>query len=190
MAGIGFVATDTRDAEIVAYEFGQRALRVKLKVGRRPKSGPTTWGSSFGRATRATQASWCAERGLEHAEDAGSRHDAGDTPDRIYTGGPPTKVKTMAAYLVVDTLLDNPELYEQYKLKAKPLLEQYGGEYLARGGALTLKESALWSPTRLVLVKFPDVATANRFYESPEYQEILKISQQSARRTVVIVEGV
>ena len=39
-----------------------------------------------------------------------------------------------AAYLVVDTLLDNPELYEQYKLKAKPLVEQYGGEYLARGG--------------------------------------------------------
>ena len=35
MAGIGFVATDTRDAEIVAYEFGQRALRVKLEVGRR-----------------------------------------------------------------------------------------------------------------------------------------------------------
>ena len=44
----------------------------------------------------------------------------------------------MAAYLVVDTLLDNPELYEQYKLKAKPLVEQYGGEYW-RGGALTLK---------------------------------------------------
>ncbi|HQA35158.1 MAG TPA: DUF1330 domain-containing protein [Casimicrobium huifangae] len=96
----------------------------------------------------------------------------------------------MAAYLVVDTLLDNPELYEQYKLKAKPLVEQYGGEYLARGGALTLKETALWSPTRLVLVKFPDVATANRFYDSPEYQEVLKISQQSARRTVVLIEGI
>ena len=95
----------------------------------------------------------------------------------------------MAAYLVVDTLLDNPELYEQYKLKAKPLVEQYGGEYLARGGALTLKETALWSPTRLVLVKFPDAATAHRFYESPEYQEVLKISQQSARRTVVLIEG-
>ena len=96
----------------------------------------------------------------------------------------------MAAYLVVDTLLDNPELYEQYKLKAKPLVEQYGGEYLARGGALTLKETALWSPTRLVLVQFPDVATANRFYDSPEYQEVLKISQQSARRTVVLIEGI
>lgn len=96
----------------------------------------------------------------------------------------------MAAYLVVDTLLESPELYEQYKLRAKPLLEQYGGEYLARGGAFIVKEGDLWSPTRMVLVKFPDSETANRFYASPEYQDILKISKQSAKRTVVVLEGI
>ena len=32
----------------------------------------------------------------------------------------------MAAYLVVDTDLTNPELYEQYKLKARTIAEQYG----------------------------------------------------------------
>ena len=47
----------------------------------------------------------------------------------------------MATYLIVDTLLDKPELYEEYKLKAKPLVEHFGGEYLARGGALSLKET-------------------------------------------------
>jgi uncharacterized protein (DUF1330 family) len=96
----------------------------------------------------------------------------------------------MAAYLVVDTLLDNPELYEQYKARARPIAEQYGGEYLARGGELTNKETDLWTPTRLVLVRFADAATANRFYESPEYQEVLKISKQSARRTVTVLEGI
>jgi uncharacterized protein (DUF1330 family) len=96
----------------------------------------------------------------------------------------------MAAYLVVDTLLDNPELYEQYKALARPIAEQYGGEYLARGGELTNKETDLWTPTRLVLVRFADAATANRFYESPEYQEVLKISKQSARRTVTVLEGI
>ena len=40
----------------------------------------------------------------------------------------------MAAYLVVDTDLTNPEAYEEYKLKARPIAEKYGGEYLARGG--------------------------------------------------------
>lgn len=96
----------------------------------------------------------------------------------------------MATYLIVDTLLDNPELYEEYKLKARPLVERFGGEYLARGGQLTLKETDLWSPTRMVLVRFPDAASANRFYDSPEYQAILPISAQSARRTMVMLEGI
>ena len=49
----------------------------------------------------------------------------------------------MAAYLVVDTLLDNPALYEEYKVQAKPLVEQFGGEYLARGGEMTIKEETI-----------------------------------------------
>ncbi len=96
----------------------------------------------------------------------------------------------MAAYLVVDTELTDPDLYESYKANARPLAEKYGGEYLARGGELTLKETDLWTPTRLVLVKFPSAEQANRFYESPEYQEVLRISKQSARRTVVVLDGI
>jgi uncharacterized protein (DUF1330 family) len=95
----------------------------------------------------------------------------------------------MSAYLIVDTLLDNPELYEEYKRQARPLVEQYGGEYLVRGGALTVREGDLWTPERLVVIRFPDAATAKRCLDSAEYQEILKISKRSARRTVVIVEG-
>ena len=95
----------------------------------------------------------------------------------------------MAAYLVVDTVLENPALYEEYKARARPLAESFGGEYLARGGEMTLKETDLWSPTRLVLIRFPDSASARRFYDSPEYQDVLKISKQSARRTVVVLEG-
>jgi uncharacterized protein (DUF1330 family) len=54
----------------------------------------------------------------------------------------------MAAYLVVDTDLTNPEVYEEYKIKARPIAEKYGGEYLARGGKMVLKETQLWSPKR------------------------------------------
>ncbi len=95
----------------------------------------------------------------------------------------------MTAYVVVDSQLTNPELYEQYKLRAKPLVESHGGEYLARGGQLTVKEDALWSPTRMVLLRFPSAAQATAFYESAEYQEVLKISKASAKRSFVIVEG-
>jgi len=96
----------------------------------------------------------------------------------------------MAAYLLVDTLLDNADLYEQYKLKARPLIEKFGGEYLARGGRMTLRETDLWSPSRLVLIRFADVETANRCLDSFDYQQILPISKKSARRTAIILEGV
>ena len=55
---------------------------------------------------------------------------------------------------------------------------------------MTIKEAELWSPTRLVVVKFADALSANRFYDSPEYQEILPISKESARRTCVVLEGI
>jgi uncharacterized protein (DUF1330 family) len=96
----------------------------------------------------------------------------------------------MAAYLIADTVLTNPELYEQYKLKAKPLAERYGGEYLARGGQLTVKESDLWTPARIVLIRFASTEQAQAFYDCAEYQEVLKISAKSAKRTICIIEGV
>jgi uncharacterized protein (DUF1330 family) len=40
------------------------------------------------------------------------------------------------AYIIVDTLITNDEEMEHYKQLAKPLVESFGGEYLARGGAV------------------------------------------------------
>ncbi|MET3107762.1 uncharacterized protein (DUF1330 family) [Oxalobacteraceae bacterium GrIS 2.11] len=95
----------------------------------------------------------------------------------------------MAAYLIVDTLLTDPDKYEEYKLQARPIIEKFGGEYLARGGAMTLLETDLWSPARLVLIRFADAETARRCMGSDEYQQVLPISQQSAKRTMVVLEG-
>lgn len=96
----------------------------------------------------------------------------------------------MSAYLVVDTDLTDPEHYEQYKLQAKPIVEQYGGQYLARGGAMDFKETDLWQPKRMVLIRFASAEQARRFYDSVEYQAVLPISQRSAKRTVIILEGI
>ena len=96
----------------------------------------------------------------------------------------------MAAYLVVDCHLTDPEQYESYKLKAKPIVEKFGGEYLARGGATSVKESDLWSPTRMVLIRFSSSEQAETFYQSAEYQAVLGISKASAKRTVSILDGI
>ncbi len=57
---------------------------------------------------------------------------------------------------------------------------------------LSVKEDALWSPTRVVLIRFPTAAQAEQFYQSPEYQDqaVLGIGKESARRTVFFVDGV
>ena len=41
----------------------------------------------------------------------------------------------------------------------------------------------------MVLIRFADVETARACLDSPEYQAVVGISHRSARRTVVILEG-
>ena len=96
----------------------------------------------------------------------------------------------MAAYIIVDGVVTNPEQMEIYKAKAKPLVESFGGEYLARGGHMTVKENQRWTPDRLVLLKFSSMSVAETFYNSPEYQALLHVSRLASERTLVIFEGV
>jgi len=95
----------------------------------------------------------------------------------------------MSAYLIVDTQIDNPEAYEEYKRLASPIARKYGGNYLARGGTLDIVESDLWTPTRMVIIEFPDMAAARAFVDSEEYAPVKPLRQQNARCTLVILEG-
>ena len=93
------------------------------------------------------------------------------------------------AYLVVDTKLHDPKKYEKYKQLAKPIVERFGGEYLVRGGALHIDQSDLWSPSRLVLIKFESVEVAKRFLSSEEYRPVKALRLSVSEATVFIVEG-
>ena len=45
----------------------------------------------------------------------------------------------MSAFLAVDTKINNPEVYEEYKKLAKPIAEKFGGVYRVRGGAMDVR---------------------------------------------------
>ncbi|MDA4844276.1 DUF1330 domain-containing protein [Hoeflea poritis] len=96
----------------------------------------------------------------------------------------------MGAYVIVDTKISNPEEYETYKAQARPVAEKYGGIYRARGGEMDVVESELWSPSRIVIVEFPDMQTARDFVDSEEYAPIKAIRHANAQCSLVIVEGV
>ncbi|MCP3934922.1 MAG: DUF1330 domain-containing protein [Actinomycetia bacterium] len=95
----------------------------------------------------------------------------------------------MTAYVIVDTKIHNSEEYEEYKALARPLVEKYGGNYLARGGAMQIVDDELWSPTRLVLLEFPDMDTAQAFFDSDEYTPVKAIRHEHADSTSVIFEA-
>ncbi len=95
----------------------------------------------------------------------------------------------MAAYVIADTRIDNPAAYEDYKVRARAIAESYGGRYLARGGTLDVIDSQLWTPTRVVIIEFPDLAAARAFANSPEYAPVAAIRHANAQSTVLIVDG-
>ena len=95
----------------------------------------------------------------------------------------------MSAFLVVDTKIKDPDAYEEYKKQAKPIAEKYGGVYRARGGAMDVRETDLWTPTRIVIIEFPDVKSAQAFADSDEYAPVKTIRTSNAECTLFIVEG-
>ena len=95
----------------------------------------------------------------------------------------------MAAFLIVDTLIENAEEYEKYQALAKPIAERYGGVYRVRGGDMDVRETDLWSPTRMVIIEFPDMASARAFVDSKEYAPVKPLRRDNARCTLVILDG-
>ena len=95
----------------------------------------------------------------------------------------------MSAYLIVDTKIKNVEAYEEYKKLARPIAEKYGGNYIARGGEIDVLESDLWTPTRVVIIEFPDMAAARAFANSEEYAPVKPLRRNNAQCTLFILDG-
>ena len=94
----------------------------------------------------------------------------------------------MPAYVIVDVTIEDPVRYEKYKQLAPPSIAQYGGRYVARGGKTETLEGA-WAPGRIVLLEFPDAASARGWWDSPEYAEAKALRQACSRTEMLLVEG-
>ena len=96
----------------------------------------------------------------------------------------------MVTYMIVDVDIHDLDAYESYKAQVTPIIEKFGGEYLVRGGAHETLENNLWTPNRMVILRFPDKDAALLFIHSPEYAPLKKLRRESSVSTVLIVEGV
>jgi uncharacterized protein (DUF1330 family) len=92
------------------------------------------------------------------------------------------------AYIIVETDIHDAEQYELYKQATPAAVSAGGGRFIARGGELAVLEGE-WQPKRLVLLEFPDLEAAKRFYDSPEYQEAKRLREGAASFNMVAVQG-
>ena len=91
--------------------------------------------------------------------------------------------------MIADVDVQNLEEYKLYREKVKPIIENYGGEYLISGGEINTLETKLWKPTRIVLVRFPNKKLGMECYNSDEYRPYKKIRLENATSNILMVEG-
>ena len=94
----------------------------------------------------------------------------------------------MAAYIVGDVDVTDPDRYKDYTAHTESTLQPFGGRFIVRGGAHETLEGA-WKPARLVVIEFPDADAARAWYASDAYREIMPIRQEASTGSLVLVEG-
>ena len=83
--------------------------------------------------------------------------------------------------------VSNPERLGEYAKLALPAIVAGGGRFLARGLPVATKEKGLTQ--RTVVVEFDSVEQALAAYDSPAYQEALKVlGPDTAERDIRVME--
>jgi uncharacterized protein (DUF1330 family) len=95
----------------------------------------------------------------------------------------------MPAYVIADVTVTDPPAMEEYRKQVPATLAKYGGRFLVRGGAHQTVEGD-WKPARLVVIEFPSLADARRWYDSEEYRAPKALRMRAGRTNVLIVDGV
>jgi uncharacterized protein (DUF1330 family) len=95
----------------------------------------------------------------------------------------------MPAYVLAHIDVTDPENYRDYIQMSPESIHQYGGRFLVRGPQVEVLEGT-WAPQRLVLLEFPSVEQARRWWESPEYAPAKAKRQATSRGDLVLLPGV
>jgi uncharacterized protein (DUF1330 family) len=95
----------------------------------------------------------------------------------------------MSAYIVVDIDIHDPAGLEEYRKQVPATVAKYGGRFIVRGGTFETLEGS-WQPKRLVLLEFPDVEAARRWYDSDEYRPLKAMRLKASKSNFIVVDGV
>ncbi len=94
----------------------------------------------------------------------------------------------MAAYVLAEIEITNPEGYKEYTKAVPATIAKYGGRFLIRGGASEALEGE-WPQRRRVLLEFPTMDAARKWWHSPEYEKPKAMRQAASRGRLLLIEG-
>jgi len=95
----------------------------------------------------------------------------------------------MPAYVIADLDVTDPAGFEEYRKVVPATIEKYGGRYLVRGGTMETLEGD-WPWKRVVVLEFPSLEQAKRWYNSEDYRDPKALRFKTAKTKVILVEGV
>lgn len=78
--------------------------------------------------------------------------------------------------------------YEEYIREVKPIVERFGGRYLARSEKITALSEA-WKPDRVILIEWDSREQLERCFSSEEYRSIAGKRENTVDSRAMIVEG-
>jgi uncharacterized protein (DUF1330 family) len=94
----------------------------------------------------------------------------------------------MPGYVVAEVEVTDPAAYEEYRKLVPATVQKYGGRFLTRGGKTETREGG-WAPSRFVILEFPSLEQARKWYESPEYAPALAIRKKASKSKLILAEG-
>jgi uncharacterized protein (DUF1330 family) len=94
----------------------------------------------------------------------------------------------MAAYVLAEVEVTNPDGYKEYTAHVPATITRYGGRFLVRGGASEALEGD-WPKIRRVIIEFPDVETAKRWWNSTEYEKPKAMRRANSKGRLILLEG-
>jgi uncharacterized protein (DUF1330 family) len=94
----------------------------------------------------------------------------------------------MKGYVIAEIEVTDQAVYDDYRKQVLATIEKYGGRFMARGGKTEPLEGG-WSPKRLILLEFPSLEQATKWYRSPEYAPLIELRKRGSRGRLVAVEG-
>ncbi|TDQ44827.1 DUF1330 domain-containing protein [Tepidicella xavieri] len=95
----------------------------------------------------------------------------------------------MSAYIVAEVTITNEEQMKAYREWSTRAMQEFGAEVLVRGGRVVPLEGD-WNPQRVVVLRFPDLATAQAYYHSETYTHARKVREGAGTIRMFAVEGV